>query len=107
MKKIVLLLTLSLLLFGCSERTPLSKEHKHYAGKWIASDGTWIQLFNDGVGNFQLSNSSVSGASSIITDSTIVIEVLGLGNVFYITKAPYNDQGIWKIELDENIYVKQ
>lgn len=73
---------MTFLLIGCVERTPLSEEYKIYAGKWVANDGTWIHLFNNGVGNFELSNSSVKGANIVITDSTIVLEIIGLGNTF-------------------------
>lgn len=97
----------SFLLIGCVERTPLSEEHKHYAGKWVASDGTWIHLFNDGIGNFELSNSSVTGANAIITDSTIIIEIMGLGNTFVIDKKPYLNHKVWEIELDGNVFIKE
>ena len=109
MKKILLplLFCIALLLSGCVDKTPLSEEQKSFAGKWVSNDGTWIQVFNDGGGSFELSNSSVTGGSATLTDSTIVIGLMGLDATFRIDKAPYEEDGVWKMDLDGNTYTKR
>jgi hypothetical protein len=37
-----------LLLPGCGKKTPLAADQQVYAGKWVAADGTYVQIFLDG-----------------------------------------------------------
>ena len=109
MKKLfsVTLIVTTMVLISCVDKTPLSEENQIYAGIWQANDGTWIQVFNDGGGDFQLSNSSVSGGSVTITDSTLEIGLMGMAESFALSVPPYEKDGQWILELNGIPYVKQ
>ena len=102
-----LLLFAIIALSSCVNKTPLVQENKIFAGKWVTNDGTWIQIFNDGGGSFEKSNSSVTGGATSITDSTINIGLMGIESTFFINKSPYEENGNLKMELDGNVYIKQ
>ena len=102
-----LLIILVVMLTGCVDKTPLSDENKVYAGKWVANDGTWIQVYNDGGGSFEQSNSNVKGGSANIADNKLTIGLMGINATFSIDKPPYEEDGKWKMELDGNTYIKQ
>ena len=102
-----LLLFAIIALSSCVDKTPLVQENKIFAGKWVTNDGTWIQIFNDGGGSFEKSNSSVTGGATSITDSTISIGLMGIESTFSINKSPYEENGNLKMELDGNVYIKQ
>ena len=95
-----------MIITGCVDKTPLSEDNKIYAGKWITNDGTWIQIYNDGGGSFERSNSSVTGGATIITDSTLEIGLMRIDAIFHIDKSPYEENGEMKMQLDGNIYIK-
>ena len=103
----VLLLIAIVTLTSCVDKTPLAQENKIFAGKWVTNDGTWIQIFNDGGGSFEKSNSSVTGGAASITDSTISIGLMGIESTFFINKSPYEENGSLKMNLDGSIYIKQ
>ena len=109
MKKLLatLLIVTTFVISGCVDKSPLSDDNKIYAGKWISNDGTWIQIYNDGGGSFEQSNSKVSGGATAITDNTIEIGLMGIDATFSINKPPYEENGEMKMQLDGNIYVKQ
>ena len=102
----VLILGLVFLLASCGSKTPLTNEQKIYAGKWVANDGTWLQIYNDGGGDFKKSNSNVTGGNAVITESTITIGLMGLDTEYEITKSPYELEGDWFMELDGDLYFK-
>lgn len=104
---ILIAITSTILITSCVSKTPLSEENQVYAGKWVASDGTWIQIFNDGGGNLELSNTTVTGGSAVFAEGTIKIEVMGIGSTFVIDKPPYEEDGKWIMKLDGIDYVKQ
>jgi len=108
MKKIlaIALIALVTVFTSCGSKTPLTEDQKEYAGKWVANDGTWIQIYNNGGGDFKMSNSNVSGGSTVITDNTITIGLFGLESTFEIDEAPYSEDGEWYMELDGNLYIK-
>ena len=104
---ILIAITSSILITSCVSKTPLSEENQAYAGKWVASDGTWLQIFNDGGGNLELSNTSVTGGSAVFADGTIKIEVMGIGSTFVIDEAPYEENGEWIMKLDGIEYIRE
>ncbi len=87
-------------------KVPLTEETIIYAGKWVTNDGTYIQLYNDGSGDIDKGNTTVSGGAAILTDSTIQIKILGIGSTYRIDKKPYEEDGKWKMVLDGFTYVK-
>lgn len=94
------------ILTSCADKIPLTAQNKIYAGKWITNDGTWLQVYNNGSGSFEKSNSSVSGGAVTFTDSTIVIGLLGIGSTYEINEAPHEENGQWTMTLDDNVYLK-
>jgi hypothetical protein len=92
---------------ACVDKTPLSEATKIYAGKWVANDGTWLQIYNDGGGSLESSNTKVSGGSTTITDTTLQIGLMGIGATYHIDKAPFEENGIWKMQLEGNVYIRR
>ena len=108
MKKVLVIALIALVTVftSCGSKTPLTEDQKEYAGKWFASDGTWLQIYNNGGGDFKMSSSNVTGGSTVITDNTITIGLLGLDTEFEIDESPYELDGAWYMELDGNLYIK-
>ena len=97
-----------LMLFAsCGSKTPLTEAQSDYAGKWVSSDGTWLQIYNNGGGDFKKSNASVTGGFTAITEGTITIGELGIDTEYKIDVAPYQEDGEWYMELDGYLYYKQ
>ena len=105
----IALLAVATIFTSCGSKTPLTEEQKVYAGKWVANDGTWIQIYNNGGGDFKTSNASVSGGSAVITEDNIAIGILGMETDFSIDTEPYFDEELdaWYMELDGYWYEKQ
>ena len=98
---------ISTVLTSCGSKTPLTESQKVYAGKWVTNDGTWLQIYNNGGGDFKQSNSNVTGGSATITDKTITIGLFGINSEYTIDTPPYQENDIWYMELDGNVYQKQ
>lgn len=109
MKKIITLVIIGITLFliSCVNKTPLTEEQKEYAGKWETNDGTWVQIFNNGGANFEQSNSSVTGGAVTFKEHVIEIGLMGITNEYAIETEPYEEDGVWKMKLNNNIYIKQ
>lgn len=109
MKKIITLLvfSLALLFTSCVEKIPLTEDQLVYAGKWVTNDGTWLQIFNNGGANFEQSNSSVTGGAVTFKEGVIEIGLMGIANEYTIDKAPYQEYGVWEMELNNSVYIKQ
>lgn len=109
MKKIItlILITVSLILSSCIEKKPLTDEQKVYAGKWVTNDGTWFQIFNNGGGNFEQSNSNVTGGAITFQQNSFEIGLMGITSKYTVQKEPYEENGVWKMKLNNTIYIKQ
>lgn len=109
MKKIITLLIIGIALFltSCVEKTPLTEKQKIYAGKWVTNDGTWLQIFNNGGGSFEQSNSNVTGGSVTFSDHVIEIGLMGITSKYAVQSGPYEEEGVWKMKLNNTIYIKQ
>ena len=109
MKKIItlLLIGMTLLLSSCVDKTPLTEEQKVYAGKWVTNDGTWFQIFNNGGANFEQSNSNVTGGSVTFNEHVFEIGLMGLSSKYAVQKKPYKEGGVWKMKLNNSIYIKE
>ena len=92
---------------SCVDKTPLTEEQQIYAGKWVSNDGTYIQIYNNGGGDFKTSNSSVSGGkTTFIDENTFEIGLFGIKKEYNIDKSPYEENGEVKIKLDGFVYTK-
>ena len=89
---------------SCGSKTPLSEENKIYAGKWVASDETWLQIYNNGGGDFKKSNSNVTGGSATFTEGQIEIGLFGLGSTYKIDTPPHEEKGQMTMVLDDVVY---
>ena len=104
---IIALVAVAAVFTSCGSKTPLTDSQKIYAGKWVANDGTWLQIYNNGGGDFKQSNSNVTGGSATITDNTITIGLFGINSEYSIDKVPFEENGVWLMELDGNTYQKE
>ena len=107
MRKLLPIFIASVFLFSCVDKTPIPESQKDYVGIWSAGDDSWIRIDQDGTGSFKIPNSNMSGASVEITDSHIVISIMGLDAGFKIDQSPHQDNGQWVMQLDGVNYYKQ
>lgn len=103
----LILIGMTVLLTSCVDKTPLTEEQKVYAGKWVTNDGTWLQIFNNGGANFEQSNSNVTGGSVTFKEHVIEIGLMGITSKYAVQKEPYEEDGVWKMKLNNSIYIKQ
>ncbi|PSB00617.1 hypothetical protein [Merismopedia glauca] len=96
----IAVITLAFTIASCVDKTPLTGTQQVYAGKWIASDGTYIQIYLDGGGDFKGSNTSIEGGATSIKGNEINIGLGPVQKTFKITKQPYTTAGKISIELD-------
>ncbi len=95
------------LLTACGKVTPLPEDKKSFAGRWIAPDNTWIQIYLDGHGDFKTGNSSVTGGDAEFKGDQLIIGMGPLEQKFTITEAPKQGaDGGWVMKLDGNEYKK-
>jgi hypothetical protein len=90
-----------------STKQALTSEQQVYAGKWVAADGTYVQIFLDGAGSAKGSSSSVEGGSTNISGQTLKI---GLGLVeqkYQISQEPKEADGKWTMKLNGITYIKE
>ncbi|KAF3886555.1 MULTISPECIES: DUF4333 domain-containing protein [Nostocales] len=95
------------LLASCASKTPLTEQQQIYAGKWVASDGTFVHIFLDGSGALKTSNSEVTGGSTTLTKDTLKIGLGPIERTFKITQPPQEKNGKFTIQLDKITYTKQ
>ena len=108
MKRLIpFLLLFSLLSVSCIDKTPVSEAHSRYVGLWTNNAGFWIQIEEDGTGSFEIPGSSITGGAAAISDSVIVISMLGFDANFEVNKKPHLTQGNWILILDGVKYYQQ
>ena len=91
MRKTVYLITafvLACALGACDKKQPLGEERAAYGGLWAAADGSNIQIWADGRGDYQSGSTKVSGAAAKFVDNTLTIKMMGIGKTFTITTPP-------------------
>ncbi|BAT54919.1 lipoprotein, putative [Nostoc sp. NIES-3756] len=92
---------------SCStNKVPLSTQQQIYAGSWVASDGTFVNIYLDGGGDFKTSNTSVTGGTATITDKTLKIGLGPINREFKITQPPQEQNGRLTLQLDGITYTK-
>jgi hypothetical protein len=102
-KRIIALIAVLMMGMGltaCGEKTPLTEEQRVYAGKWVAADGSFVEMFFDGTGSFKYGNTEVTGGFLNIEDGIINISFMGIGKDFKITSEPQEVNDYWVMELD-------
>ena len=100
-------LPMSLALGACGKKEPLAAAQQPYAGRWEAADGTFVQIYMDGGGDFKMSNSNVTGGSAKIDGSTLHIGLGPIGKDFKIDQAPTQSGSAWTMKLDGIVYTKK
>ncbi len=91
MRKFAMLLTALVLVLAagaCDKKTPLGEERANWAGYWVAADGSNIQLWPDGAGDYHAGSTRVTGAAAKFEGNTLTIKMMGIGKTFTITKPP-------------------
>lgn len=94
------------LLGGCVNKTPLVAEHKAYAGRWEAGDGTWVQFYFDGGGDLKTSNTEITGGAATFKGDAVTIGMGPIAKSFHIDQAPQQQDGKWLLVLDGVTYTK-
>ncbi len=92
---------------ACGGSTPLSASQQDWAGRWVAADGTSLQVFLDGGGSYQGSNTSIDGGSATIGADTLTIGMGPISKDFHIDAAPAENAGAWTMTLDGVVYTKE
>lgn len=103
MRKTAYLLTALVLVMAagaCQKATPLGEERAAYAGYWVAADGSNIQLFADGKGEYHSGSTRVSGAAAKFEGNTLTIKMMGIGKTWTITQPPAMKAGKMVLVLD-------
>lgn len=94
-------------LSGCAKKEALPDDKKSYAGRWVADDGTFVQIYLDGGGDFKTSNSNVTGGNATFKDNKLHIGLGPIEKAFVITEGPKEGtDGVWILTLDGNRYTK-
>lgn len=99
-------LTLGLAL-ACGGSTPLTPAQADWAGKWVAADGTYVQVFMDGGGNYKGSNSNIDGGSATIGADSLTIGLGPVGSTFHVDAPPTDNGGVWTVTLDGVTYTRE
>jgi hypothetical protein len=92
---------------ACQNKTPLGEERADYGGLWTASDGSSIQLWADGTGDFRSGSTKVTGAAAKFEGSTLTIKMMGIGKTWTVTTPPAKKGEKTVLVLDGVEYVKQ
>jgi Domain of unknown function (DUF4333) len=97
----------SIMVVACASKQALSSEQQVYAGKWIASDGTFVEIFLDGSGSAKGANTSVEGGSTTIAGQTLKIGLGPIEQKYQISQEPKETDGKWTMKLNGIAYVKE
>jgi hypothetical protein len=81
-------LVLVMVVGACEKATPLGEERAAYAGYWVAADGSNIQLWVDGKGDYHSGSTRVTGAAAKFEGNTLTIKMMGIGKTWTITQPP-------------------
>ena len=102
----ILIIAIGLFFTSCINKTPLTEEQKVYVGNWLANDGTFVQIFEDGSGAFEEKNSNVSGGAVTFEGNEFEISLFGISNKYTIQEEPSQEGKMWKMKLNNKEYVK-
>jgi hypothetical protein len=114
MKKYFYPLFFTIILFGCAEKKPLSKENEKFAGYWASPDGgSIVNIASDGSGDClrllrdekTSSKSSLKSAAVYINNDTILFTVMGIEEQYKIDQFP-GAKAIDVMVLDKVTYTK-
>ncbi len=100
-------LILAFVLSGCGKKAPLAEDQKAFAGKWVANDGTYVHIYNDGGGDLKSSNTNVTGGTTTITRDSITIGFSFIKKTMKITEKPKQVKGRWVMVLDGITYTRE
>ena len=102
-----ILIGLLLTVLACGAKTPLDAAHADYAGKWVAADGTYVQFFLDGSGNFEGSGSRIQGGAAQFEGETVSIGIGPIEKTFHIDQPPTESGAGMTIILDGVTYHRE
>ncbi len=106
--KAVLGMVLLLTLGACSK--PLPADKRHYAGHWLEKDVTLV-IGQNGKVNYQRRHAK--GSTSInapiirFEGNNFLVGIGPLNTTFVVERAPYQEQGHWKMRVDGVDLVRQ
>ncbi|WP_154650778.1 hypothetical protein [Acinetobacter gerneri] len=107
---------------ACSKTSPLLENNKDFIGVWKNETGT-ISIEKNGDARYssheKLENMTKDSDEKVSESSEIKAQITefdsshfrigsgGFGKSFVINKAPYQDNGKWKVVLNDEEYVKK
>lgn len=119
---LILAIFCSCFVVACTKTSPLLQDNKAYIGEWKNETGT-LTIEKDGDAAFnsheKLENMTKESSEKISESSEIKAQITefdhshfrigsgGFGKSFVINKAPYQDDGKWKVVLNDEEYVKK
>lgn len=92
---------------ACGGGTPLAPADQAWAGKWVASDGTYIHVFLDGGGTYKGSNTSIEGGSATVEAGKLTIGLGPIKKDFRVDAPPTESGGQWAVTLDGVVYTRE
>lgn len=85
------------------DQKELKKYQQKFVGRW-QGEGMFLAISADGKLNYRrrkgVSSRSLSGKIQKFKKDSFKAGVLGLGTTFKIDRAPYQEDGVWKVKID-------
>jgi hypothetical protein len=85
---------------------PLPPDQFVFVGDWSGKKGTLIRIQANGRGDFKSQHSSLTGGNVRIDHGSLSIGSMGLSRTWHIDKPPHIENGNWKMELDNEEFVR-
>ena len=120
--RILILTFISLMIVACTKTSPLLENNQNYIGQW-KNDYSTLTIRQDGEVRWlkrsvaeEKNDQHSSKASSLVDMDTYILKLdqnvleIGQGSLqkkFKIIKAPYQQDGEWKMVLDGDVFFKQ
>jgi hypothetical protein len=105
--RLVGFLAIGLGMVGCAYKTPLTEVQKLYAGRWTAEDGSFVQIYFDGRGDYTGSGRPIEGVPVSISDDRLAFGPAPVAYVYRITQSPQEKEGKWTMHLNNIEYKKE
>ncbi len=100
--KYVLILFVIIALYGCGIGN-IPKEKESYIGVWTSAT-IGLQITKDGKVNYKkvegTTNTSINAPIQKFIGNNFEVGALGITTVFVVSKIPHEEEGVWKMTVD-------